>query len=135
MISFQIFLSGLIVGVIIFHTSFSTPLLFKNLSSENLSKYLRSIFPRFFLLILVLGFSFLLVNLNGFLRFHLNLFVSITTILFSAVCYALIPATNKASDLGHKKKFKLLHTISVVLTILILLIQISFLVFVVIYKF
>ena len=28
MISFQIFLSGLIVGVIIFHTSFSTPLLF-----------------------------------------------------------------------------------------------------------
>ena len=135
MLILQIFLSGLIVGVIIFHTAFSTPLLFKNLSPENLSKYLRSIFPRFFLLILALGFLSLFANLNGLLSFHFNFLVSITSILFSAICYLIIPATNKSSDSGDKKKFKLLHSLSVVLTILILLIQISFLVFVVMSKF
>ena len=134
MLILQIFLSGLIVGVIIFHTAFSTPLLFKNLSLEDLSKYLRSIFPRFFLFFLALGFSSLFLSLNGFLSFHFNFLVSITTILFSAICYLIIPATNKSSDSGDKKKFKLLHTLSVVLTILILLIQISFLVFVVMSK-
>nr|ADD92985.1 hypothetical protein [uncultured archaeon MedDCM-OCT-S04-C163] len=49
------------------------------------------------------------------------------TTLFAIICYAIIPATNRATDEGNKKRFNLLHKLSVVLTVIILLLNIGFL--------
>ena len=45
--------------------------------------------------------------------------------LIATLCYFLIPATNKSSDDNNKKKFKLLHSLSVISTLIILLLCIS----------
>ena len=48
------------------------------------------------------------------------------TIFFPLVCALLEPVTNKATDAGDRSRFKLLHTISVVLTMLVLLGNLAF---------
>ena len=53
--------------------------------------------------------------------------ISGSTTLFALICYAIIPATNRATDEGNQKKFNLLHKISVYLTVVMLLTNIAFL--------
>ena len=45
--------------------------------------------------------------------------------LIATLCYFLIPATNKSSDDNNKKKFKILHSVSVISTLIILLLSLS----------
>tara|TARA_A100001388_G_scaffold269459_1_gene245780 strand:+ start:974 stop:1126 length:153 start_codon:yes stop_codon:yes gene_type:complete len=41
------------------------------------------------------------------------------------LCYVIIPSTNSATDEGNQKKFKKLHFISVLSTMIILLLNIA----------
>ena len=38
-----------------------------------------------------------------------------------ALAYFLIPSTNKAKDMGMESRFKLLHSVSVILTLVLLI--------------
>jgi len=42
------------------------------------------------------------------------------------VCYAIIPATNRATDEGNQKLFNILHKTSVYLTVIMLLMNIAY---------
>ena len=53
----------------------------------------------------------------------LLLIVCLTSIFLPLICYLLIPSTNKATDNGNSKKFKILHTVSVLLTFIVFLIN------------
>ena len=46
------------------------------------------------------------------------------TVIGSGFCYLLIPQTNKARDDGDETTFTILHTISVIITISILLLNV-----------
>ena len=46
------------------------------------------------------------------------------TLLFSSISYLVIPATNRARDEGEEKTFKVLHSLTVVLTLIILILNI-----------
>ncbi len=52
---------------------------------------------------------------------------TVFTCVASAICYLIIPATNRASDIGDKKKFDLLHKVSVYSTVLMLVGNIAYL--------
>ena len=56
-------LSGVISGMILFQTAIVAPVVFTTLDAENASKFLRKIFPRFFMVIFILGISALIVSL------------------------------------------------------------------------
>ncbi len=45
------------------------------------------------------------------------------------LCYFIVPATNRARDSGNQKRFSLLHTLSVVSTIAVLLINLLWIFF------
>ena len=68
----------------------------------------------------------------GFLSLHFlaenqpltSLITALITVCFSLVCYLMIPATNKARDEGNDKKFKLLHRLSVIFTMIVFFINI-----------
>ena len=49
--------------------------------------------------------------------------IYLITSLFSLIAFSIIPMTNKATDNNDKSKFKILHSFSVLLTILILIIN------------
>ncbi|MAD28763.1 MAG: hypothetical protein CMP00_03755 [Woeseiaceae bacterium] len=119
-------LSGLIIGIILFHTGFITRTVFNHLDEESTKIFLRAIFPKFFLLLAFIGFSFILVG--GYLNPGLNktFAVGVVNAILPSICYFLIPVTNSAKDNNETKKFKLLHFISVMLTVITLLANILF---------
>ena len=114
---------GIIVGIIIFQTSVIAPSVFKTINSEETSKFLRIIFPKFFILIFVLGAMSLIVELL-YEKNISTISISVLTVLMALLCYIIIPSTNSATDEGDKKKFKKLHSISVFTTLGILLLNI-----------
>jgi len=119
LISLQILLSGLICGVILFQTAIIAPSIFKVLSPDNAGPFLRTIFPKLFMFVAVLsgvGFvlSFISSNTTGLIVFFGSL-------LFMLICYYIVPMTNRARDAGNDNAFKRLHTVSVVLTMIVLI--------------
>ena len=119
LLNLQILISGLICGVILFQTAIIAPSIFKVLSPDNAGPFLRTIFPKLFMFVAVLsgvGFvlSFISSNTTGLIVFFGSL-------LFMLICYYIVPMTNRARDAGNDNAFKRLHTVSVVLTMLVLL--------------
>ena len=116
-------LSGIISGMILFQTAVVASVVFTTLDSENASKFLRKIFPRFFLIIFFLGvvgllISFLYKNIHGSTIYGI-------TSLAMIISYLVVPATNKARDENKSNTFRRLHTVTVVLTLFTLLANLS----------
>ena len=115
--------SGIVVGIIIMQTAITAPLIFKTLTEEQAGPFLRSIFPRFFAAIALLSF------IAAIIAFQAGIddtpYMMGSSFILAIVAHRLIPATNKARDEGNDNHFKLLHTVSVVLTLLILFLNLS----------
>tara|TARA_Y100001935_G_scaffold254197_1_gene262434 strand:- start:4330 stop:4713 length:384 start_codon:yes stop_codon:yes gene_type:complete len=124
-VDIAILISGLASGAIIFHTSIIAPTVFKTLGPPEAKVFLRTVFPKLFNKLVVLGLIML------FLYFFEmgNLYIALVTIILPFVCNLLIPATNRARDDGNNKVFSRLHTISVLLTLIVLLSNLSWLVY------
>ena len=100
--------------------------MFRTLDMDNFGKAIRAIWPKFFAMIVVLGaLSFIVVYLNGELSIYHSV-VAILSVILASVCYVIIPATNRATDDGDHKTFKILHRFSVSFTIILLIINIAF---------
>ena len=119
LINFQILLSGLICGVIIFQTAIIAPSIFRVLSSDNAGPFLRLIFPKLFMFVSMLSLIGLVLSLIS--SNALGLIVFFGSLLFMLICYYIVPITNRVRDEGNDIAFKRLHTVSVVLTMLVLL--------------
>ena len=112
-----ILLHGAIVGLIVYQSAIVAPNVFRLLPQQESSLFLRSIFPRFFLIIIVLS---LLGNLCALL--YLNWSSAIIcgiSALLSLVAYVLIPMTNRSRDEGDDARFNRLHLASVIITMII----------------
>ena len=112
--------SFLFGGMLLFSVGFGT-LSFKFLESSIARAFIRKTFPYFygyvlFVSALIVLFSFNISNLTAALAFS----IFITTIPTSRV---LMPAINKASDTKQKRNFVLLHTLSVSITLLHIIIS------------
>ena len=119
-----ILLSGIAAGAILFQTSIIAPSVFKVLEPLQAKVFLRTIFPKLFNMLVILGALMLILFLLG----KGNIYVAIITMLLPFICGRLVPATNKARDEGNDEMFKKLHTISVVLTVIVLLSNLTWIV-------
>ena len=122
---YLIFMAGIICGFILFQSSVIAPTVFRVLDLADAGAFLRKVFPRFFMLIMASSVLMLiLVALSGSSdksRFMLP----VANLVFSGVSYLVIPATNCAKDDGEEKKFKALHSLTVALTLLMLILNIT----------
>ncbi|MBR55649.1 hypothetical protein CMK19_17975 [Candidatus Poribacteria bacterium] len=121
----SILMSGIISGMILFQTAIVAPVVFRFLDGIDASRFLRSVFPKLFLSILILGGlslvqTFLLKSYS-----IIQLTVSTLTIILMGTCYIIVPATNRARDAGNDLNFKRLHTVSVALTLIVLLVNLG----------
>tara|TARA_Y100001970_G_scaffold111221_1_gene138852 strand:+ start:1289 stop:1690 length:402 start_codon:yes stop_codon:yes gene_type:complete len=120
----NIFISGLVSGIILYQSIVVAGTAFKFLETNQVSIFLRSIFPKFFKFISVFGIISFILNI--IFKTHLYLIViSCLTVVLALTCLMIIPKTNRAKDENDTSLFQLLHTISVLLTILILILNIS----------
>ena len=120
------FFPGLIVGAIILKVAIIAPTMFKTLDSSNFGKAIRPLWPKFFAMVVVLSiFSLITVYLHSDLSVY-HMIISVSSIVLAAICYVIIPATNRATDNGDHKTFKILHRISVSFTVILLILNIAF---------
>ena len=115
--------SGIISGIILFQSSVVAPSVFTTLKPEAASVFLRTIFPKMFMYIVIFGIVSLAILIMEGDYDIVQLYVSCFTIICSGLCYLLIPQTNKARDDKDETTFTILHTISVLITISILLLN------------
>ena len=121
----ELIVSGAICGIVLLQTSVVAPSVFKYLDQNQTRDLLRAIFPKFFLFILLLAsLSFAIGVLNS-VKFDIQTIVASLTVVLSILCYIIIPSTNEAKDKNNQKKFKFLHNVSVISTVIILIINLS----------
>ena len=113
-------LAGITVGIILFHTGANAPTIFTTLQADDAGKLLRGLFPKFFKWLAALGLVTTIALVVGGSAGAMHLTASGLTIALPLLCLALIPATNRAKDDGDNATFKRLHTVSVLLTLVVL---------------
>ena len=122
----NILLSSLL-GSMIFFSVIVAPNVFVTLDSKNSRKFIRSIFPKLYLWGLAISFVCCLI----LYKYSLKLFVLCSVIFLGFLIskQILVPSINQASDNNKKKKFRLLHNLSVIIFItqILLIIFILFL--------
>lgn len=121
----SLLISGAIAGMIVFQTTIIAPSVFKALNADQAGVFLRSVFPKLFLMICVLG---VISFVQAFLFYNPSLvqkFVAGITIMGMSICYLIVPATNRARDTKNNSLFKRLHAISVLLTMIVLIANLS----------
>jgi len=122
-LSLLILCYSLVLGIIFAQVLLTTPVVFKVLDDESASKFLRKIFPRYYLLILLIS---LISSLISYLWFEvIDLYISLSISSLAFIGYVIIPITNLARDRGWDNFFKWMHNLSVVNTVLILLISLT----------
>ena len=110
-----LYLTAIILGTMIFFSFVVAPTTFKLLDEKNSRKFIRGIFPFYYLLNLILSF---IASVLFFLKQNLSIdFLLMTSIciLFAISNFILMPMINKFRDSNEDKKFKISHFISVII--------------------
>ena len=117
-------LTSLTLGIMIFFSFVVAPVTFKFLDEQNSRRFIRGIFPYYYILNLLLSLT--IVFLFAYIKnYSISFFLIVAVcILFFISNFLLMPLINKFRDNKEDKKFKISHFISV----LINFIQIIFLV-------
>lgn len=118
---------GMIVGFILLQTAIVAPTLFKKLDIKEFGTVIRALWPKFFMWLTVFGAATIATVYFDDHPSTIHYGIAGATTLFALTCYLIIPATNRATDEGNQKLFKILHKVSVYLTIIILLANIGYL--------
>ena len=111
----------LVLGSMLFFSIAIAPKIFTVLPSEEAGKFVRSIFPTYYM---YNGFQYLVLTILMFYKGQTGniLYLSCLILLFFILSnYILMPQINKSRDINNQKKFKLLHFLSVVINFLIII--------------
>ena len=125
LVNIEVIISGAICGIILLQTSVIAPIVFKYLDQNQTRDLLRAIFPKFFLYIIFLGTLSLIISLVNQIKIDGQIIIGTITVMLSLLCYLIIPATNEAKDKNNQNRFKLLHKVSVISTVIILVTNLS----------
>ena len=119
------------IGSIIFFSAIIAPTVFKVLDEKSAGLFLRAFFPKYYIFGLIIG------GLCLMLIFLLNIALNTMLLALLLVMMALtvtsklmIPVINAARDMGEEgvSRFKKLHTMSVMLNVLTLIIGLIFII-------
>ena len=121
-ISLLILCYSLVLGIIFAQVLLTAPVVFKVLDNQNASKFLRKIFPRYYLLLSLITILALLISFLFFKKF--DVYAAFSATFFAFLGYIIIPLTNIARDRGWNNLFKWLHNLSVFNTLVIMIIAI-----------
>ncbi len=115
---------ALVLGSMLFFSIAIAPKIFTVLPSEEAGKFVRSIFPVYYMFnglqYLVLTTLILYTGKSG----NILYISSLILFLFIVSNYFLMPQINKSRDVDNQKKFKILHFLSVVINFLIIVFSI-----------
>ena len=103
------------LGMMIFFSFIVAPVIFKVLDAVNAGKFVRKIFPFYYMInLIILSLVVILFTFNSQINIDFYL-VLILALLFAFLLFILMPMINKFKDNHEDKKFDFSHKLSVVL--------------------
>ena len=114
-----VFLSGIAVGIILFQSALIAPTVLKTLDAKATSNFLRAIWPKFFVVLSVIGGAAAIAFWKDDIAV-VNRILAALLVALPVFAYAIIPATNRAADREDHARFKVLHRLSVLTTLALL---------------
>jgi hypothetical protein len=117
------------VGSIIFFSAIIAPTVFKVLDEKSAGLFLRAFFPKYYIFGLIIGgLSLVLIFLLSIPVNTVLLALLIVMIALTVTSKLMIPVINAARDMGEAgvSRFKKLHTMSVILNVLTLVVGLIF---------
>ena len=114
----EIILPSAVLGIMLFFSFAVAPIIFKVLKENDARKFVRTIFPYYYCINLILA-SLVCIFLfyKKFINFNFYLLFSVV-ILFAVSLFVLMPMINNARDQKKENKFKYLHAFSVIINFL-----------------
>ena len=114
----EIILPSAVLGIMLFFSFAIAPIIFKVLKENDARKFVRTIFPYYYCINLILA-SLVCIFLfyKKFINFNFYLLFSVV-ILFAVSLFVLMPMINNARDQKKENKFKYLHAFSVIINFL-----------------
>ena len=103
------------LGVMLFFSFVIAPVIFKVLDANNAGKFVRKIFPHYYLINLVI-LSVVVLLLLYISSVNLDFYITlVVAILFAFSLFVLMPLINKFKDNKEERKFKYSHALSVII--------------------
>ena len=103
------------LGVMLFFSFVIAPVIFKVLDANNAGKFVRKIFPHYYLINLVF-LSVVVLLLLYISSVNLDFYITlVVAILFAFSLFVLMPLINKFKDNKEQRKFKYSHALSVII--------------------
>ena len=103
------------LGTMIFFSFIVAPIIFKVLDAVNAGKFVRKIFPFYYMInLIILSLVVILFIYNSQINIDFYL-VLILALLFAFLLFILMPMINKFKDNNEDKKFDFSHKFSVIL--------------------
>ena len=117
-------ISCIISSIILFQSFLIAPSINKIIATKEASKFLRYLWPKFFVIIFLL--STLSLISNYYLNIEKNIvnYFMIICIIFMLLCYFITPIINKAKDNSKNKLWTALHLATVILTLITLVLNV-----------
>ena len=90
---------SLVLGIIFTQVLLTAPVVFKVLDDQSASKFLRKIFPRYYLLLFLIILIALLISFLFFEDF--DVYLALTAAIFALIGFMIIPITNSARAVSY----------------------------------
>ena len=117
-------ISCIISSIILFQSFFIAPSINKIIATKEASKFLRYLWPKFFVIISILSTLSLVVNYYLGIEKNIVNYFMIICIIFMLVCYFITPIINKAKDNSQNKLWTALHLATVIITLITLVLNV-----------
>lgn len=119
----SILISTAICSVIIYQSILIAPLINKYLNTSDASILLRILWPKFFIVILILSLISIVFNFYNELNFKKNFLFQIISIISMVICLILTPYMNELIDNGNIDFWIILHLSTITLTLVTLIVN------------
>ena len=117
-------ISCIISSIILFQSFFIAPSVNKIITTKEASKFLRYLWPKFFIIISTLSTFSLIVNYYLEIEKNMVNYIMIICIILMLVCYFITPIINRTKDNSKNKLWTVLHLATVILTLITLVLNI-----------
>ena len=117
-------ISSIIIGVILFQSLIIAPAVTKIINKKDSSKFLRLIWPKFFLIISCLSLINILLSFQLNLESWAILYFNLSSFFIMFFCYLITPTINNFKDNSNEKIWSYLHFLTIILTIFTLIINV-----------
>ena len=117
-------ISSIIIGVILFQSFIIAPTVTKVVNKKDSSKFLRLIWPKFFLIISCLSLINILLSFLLKLESWAILYLNLSSFFIMFFCYLITPTINNFKDNSNEKVWSYLHFLTIILTIFTLIVNV-----------